>query len=219
MKHAQYSFAFPDVETTGHDALAYAGASNTGDVLLRPRHEIIDIGCVLADGNTLEIMAEFSVRVNPRHPERCEPYADKINHFISRSQAGEWDTAVSLADALELFFSWLTKCAHGTTPILQGQNFTFDWNFLTAAFAACDIAEEEWGKYFHYSRGDVRSMAVQELWVPETPFDPKDYSLRGGLLQKALNLPPEPMPHRALNGAHQAYRAFKALRELRKNRS
>jgi hypothetical protein len=98
---------------------------------------------------------------------------------------------------------------------LIGQNFSFDWSFLSVAFAMCDVREGQLSKRFHYARLDTRSMAVQALWKRGTPYDPKEYSIRTDGLSLTLGISPEPMPHEARNGALQSFQIFRKLRGLR----
>jgi len=199
-------FCFLDIETTGHDSL-----KRVDDVLV-PWHEIIEIGTVFVNSQSLNICGEFEIKVRPKHPERC--LLNLVNDYPERSLAGEWDNAVSLDIAINNFFGYCNKFK---LPIfLVGQNFSFDWLFLNIAFTWCGTYENGWQKYFHYSRLDTRSMAVQELFNPSRPYDPNDYSIRNERLAKRLNITQEPYPHKALNGARQSYLIFKKLREIRK---
>ena len=195
-------FMFVDVETTGHEPLRLV------DGVLAQWHEIIEIGAVLIDDEPSS-HEEFSVKIRPLHPERCIP--NLINDYLARAGRGEWLQAVQLEEAM------LMLCGFGALervnwPInLVGQNFSFDWLFLSVAFAAAGISEADLARIFHYARLDTRSMAVQELWRRGTRYDPKDYSIRTDGLSLALGIPPEPLPHEALNGARQALAVFRAL--------
>jgi len=217
MATSPWLLAFTDLETTGHDPLRkleYMGAD-----FLIPWHEIIEIGCVVADADTLAVIGSFERKVMPTHPERCIP--NIINHFPERLARGEWVDAFSLKEAMAAFLErlkLLTRLSGKTSVTLIGQNFTFDWAFLSVALAKCGIDESEWSKAFHYSRKDTSSMALQEVLRGEMPYDPKEYSLRGGILQKKLGILPEPEPHTALAGAHLAHHTYLRLRELRNSR-
>ncbi|HEY4486659.1 MAG TPA: 3'-5' exonuclease [Candidatus Paceibacterota bacterium] len=200
-KGPAYPLLFLDTETTGHDPLRCVGGS------LAMWHEIIEVGMVAVASDTLNVLGNFEIKITPKHPERCLP--DLINHYPARAARGEWNNAVSLPVAISELFLFCSERNVGPFALI-GQNFFFDWSFLSVALATCAVAEDEWSKFFHYAKLDTRSMAVQELAGPEG-YDPKDYSLRGGLLQKRLCIPPEPLPHTALNGAYQAYHLYKAL--------
>ena len=199
-------FCFLDIETTGHDSL-----KRVGDVLV-PWHEIIEVGAVFTDPQNLDVCGEFETKIQPEHPERCLP--DIVNDYPNRSAVGEWGSAVPLNVAVDKLFSY---CKQFKSPMfLIGQNFSFDWSFLNTGLTWCGIEESDWKRYFHYSRLDTRSMAVQELFDPSRPYDPNDYSIRNERLAKRLSITQEPYPHKALNGARQSYLIFKKLREIRK---
>ena len=200
-------FLFVDLETTGHDPLR-----RVGDALV-PWHEIIDIGAVLVVQSNLRMMSTFDTKVRPEHPERCIP--DIINNYPQRAEAGEWKYATSLQSALEELLAWIRAHVPSGVVVPGGQNFTFDWSFLTVGFAWAGIPEDTWKTYLHYARLDTRSMAVQTLWDPGTPYDPGRYSLRTDALPRTIGIAPEPVPHIALNGARKAYEVFRRLQELK----
>ena len=196
---------FLDLETTGHDPL------KKYDKALIPWHEIIEIGVIIADPLKLNMLGEFEVKVKPDYPERCLP--NLINEFTQRAINGEWDNAESLDDAIRQLFDYCRR--FNSLLILAGQNFSFDWSFLSVAFALCAINESEWSKLFHYSRLDVRSMAVQEFHNPKTQLNPAEYSLRNNIFSDKLGIPMESYPHKALNGARQSFMVYKKIKELR----
>jgi len=202
---------FIDLETTGHDPLKLVTASRKQ--VLTFWHEIIDIGCVFAKSDTLEAIGEFETLVIPRHPERCIP--DIINHFPERRAQGEWKDAIPLDEGIEKLFSACRLYGGGDVVVPGGQNWFFDWSFLTVAFALCGMDEKEWGTYLSYKRFDTASMAVEALRQPGTSLDMAAFSLRSGKLQETLGIEPEPIPHRALNGARQALEVFRKLDSLK----
>ena len=94
----KHNLAFIDIETTGLSVL---------------KHEIIEIGCILATPD-LVIIGEFEL---------------KINHY----DKDDWIFAYTLPEALKIF-SKKTKDA-----IMVGQNVSFDSGFLEYAFAKTKI--------------------------------------------------------------------------------
>ena len=194
-------FMFVDVETTGHEPLKLV------DGALVRWHEIIEIGAVIT--NWQSFIKDFSVKVRPEHPERCIPKI--INDYPARAARGEWDGALSLTEAMVELFRFGAQWWGGELINLVGQNFSFDWLFLSVGFASADIPEEHLARIFHYARLDTRSMATQELWRWGTPYEPKDYSIRTDGLSGTLGILPEPLPHEALNGARQSLAIFRAL--------
>jgi DNA polymerase III epsilon subunit-like protein len=205
MAHKTLPIFFIDLETTGHDPL-----KRVGDHLIR-WHEIIDIGGVIVDQRTLLILDVFEAKIAPEHPERCLPHL--VNDYPAREIRGEWDNACSLKVAINSLFKFIKR--FGTICIPGGQNWFFDWNFLSIAFAWCGISEEEWIKYLHYTRFDTRSMAIQELLTDNKVYDPDEFSIRTGRLLVRLGIEPEPEVHEAINGAMKSFEVYKKLRELR----
>lgn len=204
---------FLDNETTGHDPLMHLGSLTDTEVKLIPWHEIIEIGAIVANPKTFKILDTFEIKIAPRHPERC--LSNLINHYPERAAKGEWDNAIPLYDAVQEFIAF---CGKWELVHLIGQNFFFDWGFWKVALTVCGITSEDIKKIIHYKMIDVASMAVQELLTSGECYDPQNFSLRSGLLQRQLSLPPEPEPHTALDGAFQAYSVFLELRKLRSNR-
>ncbi len=192
---------FTDIETTGHDPL-----KRVGDHLVL-WHEIIDIAGILVAQGNLSAVDAIQFKVRPEHPERCLP--NLVNHYPERVACGEWRDAVPLGYALGRFVTF--ACQLGTPAILIGQNFFFDWNFLTAAFAWCGIPESEYKKCLDYTRLDTRSMAAQELLQLGEVYDPAEFSIRNGRLLARLGIEPEPEVHEAMNGARKACEVYRKL--------
>lgn len=202
---------FGDVETTGHDPLKLVNGE------LVPWHEIIDLVVLLVDPKTLRIEGTFETKIKPEHPERCLP--NLVNNYLERAERGEWDAAPRLKPAMLDFFGFLLNRLEARSPAnMGGQNFSFDWSFLSVAFALCGFEADWVSRYLHYSRFDTRSMAIQELREPGTPFGPGDYSIRNAMLAKRLGIEPEPPVHTAMNGALKSFEVFRRLEELKKKR-
>lgn len=112
--------AFIDLETTGLDPL---------------RHEIIEIGLVLAEQKRvggkyeLKIVDEWEIKVLPTRIEDAEPEALRINGYKNE----DWLFAVPLAGALEE----LSK--HTKNAIMIAQNIAFDWGFLEHAYRSTGV--------------------------------------------------------------------------------
>lgn len=134
--------AFIDLETTGLDP---------------DKHEIIEIGCIVArppekgarpEGSELKIISELELKVKPEHLETAEPEALRINGYSD----AEWLFAVSLEQAL-------TALAEKTDGAMMiSHNITFDWPFLQRGFAATKVRNR-----LHGVRLDLLSMAFAKL--------------------------------------------------------
>ena len=207
MKTSLLPFCFLDLETTGHDPLKLINSR------LERWHEIIEIGAVVADQSSLEVLGEFSIKIKPEYPERCIPGI--VNNYPERAKNGEWDDAVWLFVGLSKFLLFLRNVVPHEPVQPVGQNPSFDWSFLSPALAYCKIPDDLLREYFHYARLDTRSMAVQQLWKLGEPYNPQNYSLRNEKLAQMLGIPMETYPHQALNGARQSYLVYKALSEMK----
>lgn len=170
--------AITDVETTGRD---------------RDAHEIIDIGLVLADQRTLELVAEWGVRILPTRLHLAESDALALNGYAPE----RWHDAVPLADAMA---SYASKTAGA---VFASYNVTFDWKFIEAAFKETGAANG-----MDYHRFCIMSAAWDRL------RDAGGRSVKLDALSLHLGIPEEPKPHHALTGARQAYAAYRKLRGL-----
>jgi|SRR3989344_1900584 len=140
----KYNLAFIDLETTG---------------LNLDRHEIIEIGCVVARqvpqpgrGAALEIISELDLKVKPEHLETAEPEALRINGYND----SDWLFAVSLEQAMKA----LVEKTNGAMMI--SHNITFDWPFLQHAFAKTKVLNKMLSV-----RLDLLSMAFAKLYHKE----------------------------------------------------
>lgn len=171
--------------------LAFTDIETTGlDVL---EHEIIEIGLVVADQHTLSVIDELEVRVRPEHIERASAEALRVNGY----RPEDWQDAVSLAEAMDMY---ATKTAEG---IFVAHNVTFDWSFINMAFRLTGVRNR-----LDYHRLDILTMAWQKLRHSGLA----KFNLNE--IAKFVGAPGEPMPHRALNGARNAYEVFVRLAQL-----
>jgi len=138
------NLAFIDLETTGLDA---------------EKHEIIEIGCIIArqipcegKGCGLEVIAELDLKVKPEHIETSDPESLKINGY----HEADWMFAVSLDQAMKA----LAEKTEGA--ILVAQNVSFDWLFLEKAFVKTGVPNK-----MDFHRLDLISMAYAKLYHDE----------------------------------------------------
>ena len=129
----KHNFAFIDIETTGLNII---------------RHEIIEIGCVLTTPS-LEVIDEFELKIKPKNIEIADPVALKINHYNSK----DWESAVSLEEAIKIFADKTED------TVMVGHNISFDASFLDKAFYETGIKK----KFFHYHLLDTVSIAFTKL--------------------------------------------------------
>lgn len=166
---------FTDYETTGLDPNV---------------HEIIEMGSVLCDADTLEIISEFSEKVRPLRPELASPMALAVNGY---NELG-WANADSLLEVLVRWEHIANQAVFVASPV------TFDYGFYQAAL-------EKTGRKsnMNYHRLDVGSMAFPLI---------QPYQLSLEKLCLVLGIQPEPAPHRAINGAMREYLVVKTLRMM-----
>jgi DNA polymerase-3 subunit epsilon len=170
--------AITDVETTGRD---------------RDIHEIIDIGLVLADQRTLQVIEEWGVRILPTRLDLAEPEALAVNGYTAES----WRDAIPLAEAMAFF---ATKTAGA---VFASFNVSFDWKFVEAALKRTGVKES-----MDYHRFCLMSSAWDRM------REAGERSMKLDAVSVHLGIPEEPKPHHALTGARQAYAAYKKLRGL-----
>lgn len=171
------TLTFVDVETTGLDP---------------ERHEIVEIGLVLANAATLEEIGAFSARVAPERLEDADPGALVVNGFTAEAWAG----ALPLRSALELALPMLAG------SMLAGHNVGFDRSFLSAAFQRAGMPMPA----YKYSL-DTASMAwplLRSGRIPRLSLDA--LAAYFGLTRES--------PHRALADARCALEVARRLSEV-----
>ena len=172
--------ALIDLETTGLDPVL---------------HEIIEIGAVVFDPATLEVIDTVSVRVKPERLHDAEPKALAVNGYNAR----DWKSASDLAWGLSV----LAGATHGAT--FMSYNVTFDWSFIRESVKR----SREVGLAFQKQKIDLLSIAWSR--IPHSSM--KNWSLRA--VCAYLGIEPEKDPHRAVDGAEKAFEVYKALMKKR----
>lgn len=132
------NLAFIDIETTG---------------LSLNKHEIIQIGCVLASqknrgSKSFKIIEEFEIKVKPTNINTADPVALQINGYNEK----DWSNAMPLREAMEIL-SQKTKDA-----VMIGHNVCFDYSFLEKAFEKTKIENK-----MHHRKLDTISIAFAKL--------------------------------------------------------
>lgn len=176
----KHNLAFIDTETTGLDF---------------DRHEIIEIGCVIAaqtwTGNklTLTKVDEFELKIKPEHIERADQQALRVNGYND----ADWLFAYSLPEAMKIFSDKTKDC------IFVSHNLSFDAAFVDKAFRASNVPNA-----MHYPRIDTISLAFAKLSNNE---DMK-YSLYA--LSEHFGVK-NPKAHTALSDARTLYEIYGKL--------
>ena len=175
MKILERPIAITDVETTGLDPTI---------------QEIVEIGLVVVNQQTLEILDTLDVKVRPEHLETATDFALKLNGY----NKADWRNALTLQAAISLYND-KTKDA-----IFCAHNVTFDWSFILEAFKKTCVKNQ-----MDYHRVDLFTMA----WMRLRNSGLEKFNMNE--VAKYLGIAEEPMPHRAINGAMTAYEIYKRL--------
>ena len=179
------------LENLKEASLAFTDLETTGDVF--GVHEIIEIGLVVADQKSLEVIDELNLKIKPLHPEINVPAAMAINSYTPE----DWQDAISLQEGMRQY------AEKSAGAIFFAFNATFDWGFMNEAFRQTGVEDK-----MDYHRFDVMSIAFIKL----KDKGPKKWRLSE--IAKYLGIPEEPLPHRALNGARTALAVYQKLLEI-----
>jgi len=174
--------------------IAMTDLETTGDI--PSLHEILEIGLVVFDADTFEILDTMNKKVKLEHVETAVPMALSYNGYKEE----DWKNAISLEEAIGEYGKKTKDC------IFCAYNVSFDWGFINEAFNKFGIQNPMSTKENH-DRLDLLTLAWEKGLKKEKSFS----------LKTACNLfgiSPEPEPHSALNGAMTAYELFKKLSTL-----
>ena len=157
-------------------------------------HEVIEIGLIVVDQKTLKVLDEFEAKVRPRRIRAAAEQALKINGYNKL----DWLGAADLEDAMKIYSK---KTKQG---IFTAHNSYLDWAFISEAFKSTGVED-----YTDYHRVDLFSLA----WGRAKKLRGlKKFHLKS--LCEYFGLEPEPLPHRALNGARKALEVLKLLMKV-----
>jgi DNA polymerase-3 subunit epsilon len=175
------TLAFVDIETTGLNIL---------------KHEIIEIGVVIAkhnDTGELVIKEEIEMKVQPQRIDDADPEALRVNGY----DPAQWMFGVTLEQAMQK----LSERTEGA--VMVAQNVSFDYSFLTKAFAETGIESK-----MFYANLDTISLAVAKLAGNPSV---KRYTLRA--LCDYFGIRNE-RAHTALSDARATFEVYKKLMRL-----
>lgn len=173
----KHNFAFIDIETTGLNLF---------------KHEIIEIGCVIATPS-LKIIEKFELKIKPEHIEDADKISLKVNHYNEK----DWEHAINLEKATNIFSKKVKDC------IMVGHNVSFDAGFLEYSFIKNKIKNP-----MHYHKLDTISIAWAKLHN-----DPKLEHLSLHEMCARFDIKNE-HAHSALSDAYATYELYKKLMEL-----
>lgn len=171
--------------------IAMTDLETTGDV--PSRHEIIEIGLVVFDPNTFEILDTMDKKVKPEHIGTAVPEAILYNGYNEEG----WKGAVSLEEAIKEYGEKTKNC------VFCAYSVSFDWGFINEAFVKFGI-QNPMSTRENHDRLDLLTFAWERGLKNQ-----KSFSLKSAC--NLFGIPPEPEPHSALNGAETSYKLFKKL--------
>lgn len=167
--------AITDVETSG---------------LYADKHEIVEIGLVVFDDQTFEILDTMDVKVKPEHPEDFDPKALQVNGYNEE----DWKDSIPLPDAMKVFIEKTEGC------MFCAHNMIFDFGFIEQALKKSGLENK-----FDKHRIDIFTLAWSK--IPHNKMT--KWSLK--TICEYLQIPPEPAVHRGINGAMVEYEVYKKL--------
>ena len=173
--------------------IAMTDLETTGDVF--GVHEILEIGLVVFNQDTLEILDTLNIKTKPLNVENAVPAALERNGYKKEN----WQDAVSLEEAIKIYTEKTQEC------VFCAYNVSFDWGFISDAFRRTKI-QNPMSTFENHDRLDLLSIAWEKGLKNENSF-----SLKSAC--KLFGVPPEPEPHNALNGAMTAYELFKKIEQ------
>lgn len=171
--------AVTDIETTGLDFKT---------------HEIVEIGLLVVDQSSFEIVDSLDVKVRPEHIGTASESALTLNGY----NEFDWKDSISLNDAMSLYS---LKTANA---IFCAHNVTFDWSFIMEAFRVTGVENK-----LDYHRLDLYTMA----WLILRNSGLERFKLNK--IASFLEIEEEPVPHRAIKGARTACEVLKRLLTFR----
>lgn len=167
--------AITDIETTGLDPKV---------------HEIIEIGVVICDDQTLEIYDTFNFKIKPLHPELGHPKAYECNGY----NAKDWEDGMTQHAAMQMYSEATKGCA------FCAQCICFDFPFIDALSKETNIPLQ-----LNRHKIDIPSLSWFMLGRQTNKFGLKSVC-------ETLGIEPEATIHRGINGAMKAYEVLKELR-------
>ncbi|MDE1970128.1 MAG: 3'-5' exonuclease [Patescibacteria group bacterium] len=171
--------AITDVETTGLDAHI---------------HEIIELGLLLVDQKTLEIVDEYEAKIKPIRLDVMNPQSLEVNGYNET----DWQNAPSLQSVMDIY---ATKTQHA---LFVAHNVTFDWSFIDEAFKRTGAKNR-----MDYHRIDLLTIA----WSRVNQFHGLT-KLSLDALCEYFDIPKEPRPHRAINGVRNELAVLQKLLQV-----
>ncbi len=150
-------------------------------------HEIIELAVLIVDQKTLRVRSQYHVRIKPTHLRTAAKRALEVAGY----NPAAWRTAVDLETALTIY----AQKAAGA--IFVSYNVFLAYSFLDTGFKAFGVED-----LTDYHRLDIFSLAWSRLGPGPANLDS---------ICRRLDIVPEPLPHRAMDGALKQLEVLRAL--------
>jgi DNA polymerase III alpha subunit (gram-positive type) len=150
-------------------------------------HEIIDLAVLIVDQRTLKILDRYHARIKPRHIRTGAKRALAVAGYTESA----WSKAVPLETALEAY------AAKARDTVFCSYNVYLSYSFMDAAFRESGVEDPT-----EYHRLDLFTLAWSRLGLASPNLDS---------ICKRLDIMPEPLPRRAMDGAIKQLEVLKAL--------
>lgn len=150
-------------------------------------HEILDVAVLIVDQQTLKPLDEYHARVKPQNIRTGAKRALEVVGYSSRAWAG----AVDLEAALTVYSQ------KARNAVFCSYNVFLAYSFLDAGFKVTGVEDPT-----DYHRLDLFTLAWSRLGIGSLNMDS---------ICKRLDIPPEPLPHRAAEGALKSLAVLRAL--------
>ena len=150
-------------------------------------HEIIDLAVLIVDPHGLKVLDRYHARIKPQRIRTAAKRALDVAGYTERA----WRTAVPLETAMAVYSE---KAANA---VFCSYNVYLTYSFMDAAFKEAGVEDPT-----DYHRLDLFTLAWSRLALAAPTLDS---------ICKRLDIVPEPLPRRAMDGALKQLEVLKAL--------
>lgn len=185
---------FLDIETTGLDPV---------------RNHVIDIAFKIVDHTTGELKATYQsiIKLTEEQWATHDPHSLEINGYTWETVSEGKEAAVAAEEIIGLFHE------HG---IVRGkaaflcQNPAFDRVFFSQLISILHQEKMRWPYHWLDLASMYWALTVRKS-VDKHEMFPESMILSKNEIAKQWNLPPEPHPHRAINGVNHLIACYQAV--------
>jgi DNA polymerase III alpha subunit (gram-positive type) len=150
-------------------------------------HEIIEIAVLVVDQKSFKVRDQYHARVRPMHLKTAAKRALEVAGYSTAA----WRTAVDLETAMTVY----SQKTH--EAIFTSYNMYLAYSFLDAGLKEAGVEDAT-----EYHRLDIFSLAWSRLGPGPANLDS---------ICRRLGIVPEPLPHRAMDGALKQFEVLRAL--------